>query len=243
MGDKKGGYRLVSLKLIELSTMTACAGLYQAIESSHDKPLCLCDILVSGAKKNNVYITAIKGTNKYTLKHIYGYNLEVTNEDVVTISQDSEGIELPVPEASDDGKIVGVNVQGKYVLKPSVEDQVAQAQSGTIQDVLGLDSQGKLIKGAVSGGTKLYLHTLNDNVRVISTRATAYTNYYNDGYDKDSGVVRIFKAEDGGTYDDVLLVSRTGLRGYFVTPTISGDSVSFAYESAPSISSDVVTEL
>lgn len=164
MSDKKGGYRLVSLKLIELSTMTACAGLYQAIESSHDKPLCLCDILVSGAKKNNVYITAIKGTNKYTLKHIYGYILEVTNEDVVTISQDSEGIELPVPEASDDGKIVGVNAQGKYVLKPSVKEQVEDgAESGTIVDALGLDEDGKLVKGAVSGGgTKLYKHILND---------------------------------------------------------------------------------
>ena len=37
------------------------------------------------------------------------------------------------------------------------------APSGTIQDALGLDSAGKLVKGTISGGTKLYLHTLTLN--------------------------------------------------------------------------------
>ena len=34
------------------------------------------------------------------------------------------------------------------------------AQSGTIVDALGLDSNGKLVKGAISGGTKLYKHKI-----------------------------------------------------------------------------------
>lgn len=136
MSDKKGGYRLVSLKLIELSTMTACAGLYQAIESSHDKPLCLCDILVSGAKKNNVYITAIKGTNKYTLKNVYGYDIEVTNADAVEVSENADGIELPKPTPEDDGSLVGVNVQGKYVLKPNPLGEATQADNGKVLEVI-----------------------------------------------------------------------------------------------------------
>lgn len=36
---------------------------------------------------------------------------------------------------------------------------VEDAQSGTIQDVLGLNSSGKLVKGTVSGGTQLYEHS------------------------------------------------------------------------------------
>ena len=181
MSDKKGGYRLVSLKLVELSTMTACAGLYQAIESSHDKPLCLCDILVSGAKKNNVYVTAIKGTNKYTLKNVYGYDVEVNKDDEIDVTPNADGIELPAPAVIDAGKIVGVNAQGKYELQeqvPNVED----AEAGTIQDTLGLDSQGKLVKGAISGGTKLYLHTISyqsKTIKVITTRSTNYNNLSN----------------------------------------------------------------
>ena len=38
---------------------------------------------------------------------------------------------------------------------------VEGASSGTIQDVLGLNSSGKLVKGSISGGTKLYLHKLD----------------------------------------------------------------------------------
>lgn len=38
---------------------------------------------------------------------------------------------------------------------------VTKAQSGTIQDVLGLNSSGELVKGAVSGGTQLYKKTFN----------------------------------------------------------------------------------
>lgn len=191
MSDKKGGYRLVSLKLIELSTMTACAGLYQAIESSHDKPLCLCDILVSGAKKNNVYVTAIKGTNKYTLKNVYGYDIEVTNADAVEVTPNADGIELPAPSVASAGKIVGVSEEGKYELEDAPVNP-EDAQSGTIQDALGLDSQGKLVKGAVSGGTKLYRHTfgmtMNNTsyaVQIISNKSTAYANprdAFGDGY-------------------------------------------------------------
>lgn len=39
---------------------------------------------------------------------------------------------------------------------PNVEN----AQSGTIDKVLGLNSSGKLVKGSISGGTKLYKHEI-----------------------------------------------------------------------------------
>lgn len=42
-----------------------------------------------------------------------------------------------------------------------IKDVVESAESGTIQDALGLDSQGNLVKGSVSGGTKLYKHSLS----------------------------------------------------------------------------------
>lgn len=39
-----------------------------------------------------------------------------------------------------------------------VEDTFSSVESGTIANALGLDSEGKLIKGTISGGTQLYLH-------------------------------------------------------------------------------------
>ena len=52
------------------------------------------------------------------------------------------------------------------------------APSGTIADVLGLDSEGKLVKGSVGGGTKLYLHTI-----VLSGHSTfkGFKVLYSDG--------------------------------------------------------------
>ena len=38
---------------------------------------------------------------------------------------------------------------------------VESAQAGTIDKVLGLDANGKLVKGDVSGGTKLYRHVIS----------------------------------------------------------------------------------
>ena len=56
---------------------------------------------------------------------------------------------------------------------------VENAPSGTIQDVLGLDNLGHLVKGAVSSGTKLYMHTLDttdsmQQMRFVSTSPTQY---------------------------------------------------------------------
>lgn len=45
-------------------------------------------------------------------------------------------------------------------VKALAVDAVEEAVSGTLQEVLGLDSSGNLKKGSVSGGTKLYKHSL-----------------------------------------------------------------------------------
>ena len=51
----------------------------------------------------------------------------------------------------------------KLVDKTGNIPNVENAQSGTIASggVLGLNSQGKVVKGSISGGTQLYKHTIN----------------------------------------------------------------------------------
>lgn len=66
----------------------------------------------------------------------------------------------------------------KALAKAEVED----AESGTIVDALGLDGNGGLVKGAVSGGTKLYKHSISygwssgsGSLDLISNKSSAYT--------------------------------------------------------------------
>ena len=136
MKSRKGGYKLVSLQLVELTTMESLTGLYGAIVNSHDKPLLISDIVIDGERKNNVYCRAEKGTNKYTIKNVYGYDIEVTNADAVEVTENADGIELPKPTPEDDGSIVGVNVQGKYVLKPNPLGESTQADNGKVLEVI-----------------------------------------------------------------------------------------------------------
>lgn len=91
------------------------------------------------------------------------------------------------------------------------------APSGTIQDVLGLDSSGKLVKGSVSGGTKLYRHALTGrgyNVVLISTHNTAFTWGTVFG---EEGVVTADNQSFDGIVKMCLLQKSTSLGNYIKT--------------------------
>ena len=206
--SRKGGYKLVSLQFMELTTMTALDGLYGAIFNSHEKPLLISDIIINGEKKNDIYCVAIKEDGKFTIKDIYGYDLEVNADDEVIVTEGDDGdvtIEVNDIKALTDAqcnqlkcgdKVLKVTNGQKHLylvtykkagegmcltyMDASVletqsydfsgghwvynsEDKmplidVEGAQSGTIVDALGLNAQGKLVKGAIGGGTKLYKH-------------------------------------------------------------------------------------
>lgn len=74
------------------------------------------------------------------------------------------------------------NLNSYKLLHPA--PNVEEAQSGTIVSggVLGLDSNGKVVKGSISGGTKLYMHILSydslassNKLYVIDTNSTKIT--------------------------------------------------------------------
>ena len=63
--------------------------------------------------------------------------------------------------AGTEAGLEGLEVSGtKYSVKKGAVAGVEGAPSGTLDTVLGLDSNGKLAKGSVSGGTQLYLHDI-----------------------------------------------------------------------------------
>ena len=75
-----GGYRLVSLRFLDLaliSTATACEGLAPALASKSKKRVVLTDIVVSGEPKNDVGVEVEAISGGYAIKNVYGYDLEI----------------------------------------------------------------------------------------------------------------------------------------------------------------------
>ena len=69
--------------------------------------------------------------------------------------------EIPVvvanPTDNNGNVLEGIKIgDTKYKMPPNVNS----ATSGTIVDALGLNSEGNLVKGTISGGTKLYNHNV-----------------------------------------------------------------------------------
>ena len=89
--------------------------------------------------------------------------------------------------------VIGAELESGGDIEQAIDEvNPANAESGTIVDVLGLDSDGKVVKGAVSGGgTKIYKHSVyvtdydvySYNFVVYSKTATQYaslTAFIND---------------------------------------------------------------
>ena len=115
--SKKGGYKIVSLGGLDLiGEDLALEGLYNALKLSYGKPILLSGIVIDGEKMKDIYVVVDEDTDEILIKNIYGYNLTVDDEDAITVEENSENISLPIPSVEDDGKLLKVNVQGKYVL-------------------------------------------------------------------------------------------------------------------------------
>ena len=136
--SKKGGYKIVSLGGIDLlGEDLSLKGLYDALKVSYGKPILLTDINIDGEHKKDALVQANEGANKINIQNLYGYDLEVAKSgDAITVSPSAVGIELPVPTAEDDGSLVGVNVQGKYVLKQNPLGEATVSDNGKVLEVV-----------------------------------------------------------------------------------------------------------
>ena len=137
-------------------------------------------------------------------------------------------------------------------LEDDVKDVIEGAESGTISDVLGLDSEGGLVKGNISVGTKLYKHTITftgttydseslsaNNMVIISTIGTKITD-----------VTTFNSVIKNGFISDVNDLTFEGSNCFMMYGTYSGylilKSGSYPYQSAPMMSftaNDTVTPL
>ena len=126
------------------------------------KHIVLTGIKVGSEVMPDIAVEPIIGSGKVTFKGVYGFDLEVASNGSVTISKSEE---TPNVEEAPSGEIVdalGLDEDGK-VVKGSIPN-VEKAESGTPVSMLGLDEDGEVVKSAIpSGGTKLYKHVVVDN--------------------------------------------------------------------------------
>lgn len=84
----KGGYILISLGNEELSTYSGKLDYNRMVKTK--KHIVLTGIKVSGAIMPDVCVSPIFGSHKLTLSDVYGYDIEVEDDNDVTVSQHKE---------------------------------------------------------------------------------------------------------------------------------------------------------
>lgn len=130
----KGGYKLISLNGVDVTSMgegVTIKGIHEAIESSYGKALMLCEIVIDGVEKNDVYVETIvvdSGSFKFTA---LGYDFTISDEDEVVAVEHEEKPSLSIK--TDDVNIsvdnedisyiaeIGVGYAGKHII--SVENE------------------------------------------------------------------------------------------------------------------------
>lgn len=136
-------------------------------------------------------------------------------------------------------------------VKALAVDAVEEATSGTIQDSLGLDSNGNLVKGQASGGggIKLYRHLLacsGDFNYLVTSKSNTVITSWSDVLNNDSVIKIQYNGKGSSMYvDGTCLISRTAGQIYLSSnsynSTLGGNYV--GWRTAPSITSDTVTEV
>lgn len=149
----KGGYILISLGLVALTAGANLTLDYERITKTK-KHIVLTGIKVGSEIMPDIAVEPIIGSGKITFKSVYGYDLEVASNGSVTISESVAPEDIPNVEEAPSGTIVdmlGLDEDGK-VVKGDLIPNVEEAPSGTIASVLGLDSNGDVVKGSLPSG-------------------------------------------------------------------------------------------
>lgn len=221
----KGGYILISLGLVALSAGASLTIDYERITKTK-KHIVLTGIKVADTIMPDITVKPIFGNGTITFSDVYGYDIVVSSNNSVSVSEhETEDI-------------------------PNVEE----APSGTIVESLGLDEDGKVVKGeAPSGGATLYKHSVsalhssgNVSFVFLSISSTPLTlenaeeektkSLINGMYGSNGGIAVSANVQTGNFY--MYDIAKAGLSLRVFENTIGGTNTSYEIISI----SDTVTE-
>lgn len=119
MKNVRGGYILISLDMIDISDDDSVIEIDFSRLTESKKSIRLCNINVGGEHKPDIDIKPDFGEDSITLSDVYGFDLVVSADNSVEITEHRSAYELPIPEVSDAGKTIIVDSEGKYALEVS----------------------------------------------------------------------------------------------------------------------------
>lgn len=164
---------------------------------------------------------------------IKGYTLKIHVEFTQATLSDSTPIDDWYIDTNDAKYLFTSDAQNiSPIVEDVAKDVIESAESGTIADVLGLDSEGGLVKGTISGGTKLYKHSFasaGDNLTLINNDNTSYTG--KTSYELLSPITNSLKVLYTGSTGSGIVSSFSGagpntLQITFITSEIKSASIS-----------------
>lgn len=114
MPNKKGGYKIVSLKGLDLTDDSLeLAGLYDALLVSYNKPILLSDINIDGEIKKNALVQVEVTDDGIKINDVYGYDILVEEDDDIVVTANPH--ELPSIGSASIGQILKLDSDKKPV--------------------------------------------------------------------------------------------------------------------------------
>lgn len=239
MPNKKGGYKIVSLKNINLLGVSlSLAGLYKALNDSYGKPIQICDINFNGTKKKDAFVLVEKLDAGVKINDLYGYDILVESDDDITVTANPQ--ELPNTASATAGQILGLNAQKK----PEWQDKPASGIK-LYRHYFVMSTTSITVGGIASTTAKLWVISSNssntDGVSAVLGESIAIPPNY---------TLRVEDAEGGC---DITLISLKGsggnafgFKGFLVSDhgtAHAGDYISVTHVSVSEVTTHTVTEL
>ena len=128
----KGGYKIVSLLNIDITSDFTIPGIYDDIKDSHGKPILVSEINVGGEKMNDAY-TIVKQDNTDYIIEVYGYSLTIASDDSVTVASLPEITSIGEGLTLEDGELSATASGGKvYFHSISLKEKVGTTFRATV---------------------------------------------------------------------------------------------------------------
>ena len=162
----RGGYILISLGMVDISADSPSLEIDFSRLTSSKKSIRLCNINIDGEHKPDINIQPSFGEDSITLSDVYGYDLIVSDDNSVEVTEHRSAYELPIPEVSDAGKTIIVDSEGKYGLDDMPNELPIPEVSDAGKTVV-VNSEGK--------------YALSDLIEVITINGNLNTIYEEQG--------------------------------------------------------------
>lgn len=97
---KKGGYQILDLKGVDLSTLNAEMDIsrYETLQNAHEKPILVSGIVIDGVKQNDVFVTPVfDEDSSLWIFELYGYVIQIYDDGDMSANKEEKIIELESP--------------------------------------------------------------------------------------------------------------------------------------------------